>query len=131
MDVQQLKQLAGRLRALLEEASIAIGHSQALDLSASLVGLRNWPEVQTFPQRVRSQDLDLSTAARLAYRLDRKHSHPISLCQNRIFLRHGFVSTPIRVQLPSQVLGVAPAAYWLRYPVLYGALRADLENCLF
>jgi hypothetical protein len=78
MDTQQLKQLAGRLRALLEEASIVIGHSEALDLSASLVGLRNWPEVQAFPQRVRSQDFDLSAASRLAYRLVRKHSHEIS-----------------------------------------------------
>lgn len=58
MDTQQLKQLAGRLRALLEDAAVEIGHSQALDLSASLVGLRNWSEVQAFPQRVQAQELD-------------------------------------------------------------------------
>lgn len=81
MDTQQLKQLAGRLRAILEEGSIAIGHSQALDLSASLVGLRNWPEVQAFPQRVLSQDLDLSAAARLSYRLSRKHCYEVSASQ--------------------------------------------------
>lgn len=78
MDTQQLKQLAARLRAHLENASIVIGHSQALDLSASLVGLRNWPEVQAFPQKVRSQELDLSAVARLAFRLGRKHSHEVS-----------------------------------------------------
>jgi hypothetical protein len=81
MDTQQLKQLAGRLRAILEEGSIAIGHGQALDLSASLVGLRNWPEVQAFPQRVLSQDLDLSAVARLSYRLSRKHCYEISAPQ--------------------------------------------------
>lgn len=75
MDTQQLKQLAGRLRALLEDAAVEIGHSQALDLSASLVGLRNWPEVQTFPQRVQAQELDLSATARLAYRLANKYNH--------------------------------------------------------
>jgi hypothetical protein len=78
MDTQQLKRLAGRLRALLEDASVEIGHGQALDLSASLVGLRNWPEVQAFPQRVRAQDLDLSATARLAYRLAHKYQHEMS-----------------------------------------------------
>lgn len=78
METQQLKQLAGRVRALLEEASIIVGHSQALDLSAALVGLRNWPEVQAFPQLVSSQNLDLSATTRLAYRLDRKYGHQVS-----------------------------------------------------
>lgn len=78
MDTQQLKQLAGRLRAFLEDAAIEIGHGQALDLSASLVGLRNWPEVQAFPQRVQAQELDLSATARLAYRLARRHKHEVS-----------------------------------------------------
>lgn len=78
MNTQQLKQLAGRLRAFLEDAAIEIGHGQALDLSASLVGLRNWPEVQAFPQRVQAQELDLSATARLAYRLAHKHKHEVS-----------------------------------------------------
>ncbi|MES2741673.1 MAG: glyoxalase superfamily protein [Pseudomonadota bacterium] len=78
MDTQQLKQLAGRLRAFLEDAAVEIGHGQALDLSASLVGLRNWPEVQAFPQRVQAQELDLSATARLAYRLAHKYKHEAS-----------------------------------------------------
>ena len=64
MDTQQLKQLPGRLRALLEGAAVEIGLGQALDLSASLVGLRNWPEVQAFPQRVQAREHDLSATAR-------------------------------------------------------------------
>ncbi|CDG83112.1 glyoxalase superfamily protein [Janthinobacterium agaricidamnosum] len=78
MNTQQLKQLAVRLRALLEDAAVEIGHGQALDLSASLVGLRNWPEVQAFPQRVQAQELDLSATARLAYRLANKYNHEAS-----------------------------------------------------
>ena len=78
MDTQQLKQLAGCLRALLEDVAVEIGHGQALDLSASLVGLRNWPEVQAFPQRVQAQNLDLSATARLAYRLTHKYKHEVS-----------------------------------------------------
>lgn len=78
MDTQQLKQLAGRLRALLEDAAVEIGHGQSLDLSASLVGLRNWPEVQAFPQRVQAQELDLSATSRLAYRLANKYQHEVS-----------------------------------------------------
>jgi hypothetical protein len=78
MDTQQLKQLAGCLRALLEDSAIEIGHGQALDLSASLVGLRNWPEVQAFPRRVGAQELDLLATARLAYRLAHKYKHEVS-----------------------------------------------------
>lgn len=33
-------------------------HSQAPDRGTSLVRLRNWPEMQAFPQRVRWQELD-------------------------------------------------------------------------
>jgi hypothetical protein len=77
MDTQQLKELAARLRVLLQDAAVEIGHSQALDLSASLVGLRNWPEVQAFPQRVQAQELDQSATARLAYRLAHKYKHEI------------------------------------------------------
>lgn len=45
------------------------------------MGLRNWPEVQAFPQRVRSQDLDLSATTRLAYRLTRKYRYETSPSQ--------------------------------------------------
>lgn len=78
MDVQQLKLLAGRIRGLLEHASVTVTHNQALDLSGALVGLRNWPEVQAFPTRVAAAELDLAAAGRLAHRLHRKHSLELS-----------------------------------------------------
>jgi hypothetical protein len=69
MDVPQLKLLAGRVRALLQQSSAHIGHNQALDLVAALPGLRNWPEVVAFPDRVAACELDATSAARLAFRL--------------------------------------------------------------
>lgn len=72
MDIQQLKLLAGRIRGLLEQQGTHIGHSQALDTSAALPGLRNWPEVVAFPDRVAACQLDLAAAARLSYRLRAK-----------------------------------------------------------
>lgn len=73
MDIQQLKLLAGRIRDLLQQAQHSVGHSQALDLSAALPGLRNWPEVQAFPDRVAACELDLASANRLAFRLMKKY----------------------------------------------------------
>ena len=78
MDTQQLKQLAGRIRARLEDASIELGHGQALDLIAALPGLRNWPEVQAFPNRVQACVIDVGAAGRLAFRLERKYGYSIS-----------------------------------------------------
>lgn len=78
MNIQQLKQMAGRVRALLESASIHVGHSQALDLSAALAGLRNWPEVLAFSQRGQTVELDLVAVARLVYRLEHKHCYSIT-----------------------------------------------------
>lgn len=78
MDVQQLKLLAGRIRGLLENANVSVTHNQALDLSGALVGLRNWPEVQAFPSRVASAELDHAAASRLSHRLARKHGVEIS-----------------------------------------------------
>lgn len=78
MDVQQLKLLAGRIRDLLAQANVTVNHSQALDLSGALVGLRNWPEVQAFPSRVSAAQLDLAGTSRLAHRLHRKHGLELS-----------------------------------------------------
>jgi hypothetical protein len=69
MDLPQLKLLAGRVRGLLQQSSSIIGHSQALDLVAALPGLRNWPEVVAFPDRVGACELDVTSAGRLAFRL--------------------------------------------------------------
>ncbi len=41
MDMPQLKLLAGRVRGLLEQRDVSVGHSEALDLVAALPGLRN------------------------------------------------------------------------------------------
>jgi hypothetical protein len=101
MDTQQLKELAARLRVLLQDAGVEIGHGQALDLSASLVGLRNWPEVQAFPQRVKTQELDLSATARLAYRLAHKYKHEASSAELLQLLLP-----------PSNVQNVSPLQIW-------------------
>lgn len=74
MDVLQLKLLAGLVRGLLEQHNVPIGHSQSLDLIAALPGLRNWPEVNAFPDRVASCELNGGSTARLAHRLRSKHN---------------------------------------------------------
>lgn len=74
MDVPQLKLLAGLVRGLLEQHNVPIGHSQSLDLIAALPGLRNWPEVNAFPDRVAACVLDATSAGRLAFRLKSKHA---------------------------------------------------------
>lgn len=73
MDTSQLKSLAERVRAALHQNSVNIGHNQALDLIAALPGLRNWPEVVAFPERVAACELDAGSAGRLAFRLNKKH----------------------------------------------------------
>src|SRR5438309_2223890 len=73
MEIQQLKLLAGRLRGVLEQQDRPVTHGQALDLIAALPGLRNWPEVSAFSDRVGVCQLDVSTLNRLAYRLKRRH----------------------------------------------------------
>ncbi|GKT17003.1 hypothetical protein AVHY2522_13700 [Acidovorax sp. SUPP2522] len=72
MDIQQLKLLAGRVRGLLEQSQHSVGHNQSLDLIAALPGLRNWPEVQAFPDRVATCQLDATSCSRLAFRLKKK-----------------------------------------------------------
>lgn len=69
MEIQQLKVLASRIRDLLRIDSAPIGHNKSLDVSAAIVGLRNWPEVSAFPERVAQTSFDLQATARLAYRL--------------------------------------------------------------
>lgn len=78
MDIQQLKLLAGRIRGLLEQSHHSIGHNQSLDLIAALPGLRNWPEVQAFPDRVAACELDVASAGRLAFRLKKRFALELS-----------------------------------------------------
>lgn len=78
MDIQQLKLLAGSVRALVQRANHALGHNQSLDLIAALPGLRNWPEVMSFPDRVAACELDAASASRLAFRLKKKFGLELS-----------------------------------------------------
>ena len=78
MEIPQLKLLAGRVRALLQQTSRSIGHSQALDLVAAVPGLRNWPEVIAFPDRVAACELDTVSGGRLAFRLKKKFDIELS-----------------------------------------------------
>ena len=66
MDVQQLKLFAGRVRGLLQQSQVRVGHNKSLELVAALAGLRNWPEVLAFPERVASSDLGLTAVDRLS-----------------------------------------------------------------
>ena len=72
MDLQQLKLLAGNIRAFVQQADIQIGHNESLDIAAALPGLRNWPEVLAFPDRVSAFTLDIVSANRLAARLNKR-----------------------------------------------------------
>lgn len=78
MDVQQLKLLAGRIRGLLEQQNHNISHNQALDTSAALPGLRNWPEVMAFPDRVAACQLNAVATQRLSHRLRKRFSAEFS-----------------------------------------------------
>lgn len=78
MDLPQLKLLAGRIRVLLEQSNHSLGYNQALDLVAALPGLRSWPEVLAFPDRVAACELDLAASGRLAFRLKKKFEMEIS-----------------------------------------------------
>lgn len=78
MDIQQLKLLAERVRVLLQKYNHTVGYNQSLDLIAALPGLRNWPEVQAFPDRVVDCALDGASAGRLAFRLKRKFDLELS-----------------------------------------------------
>ncbi len=78
MELQQLKALAANVRSMLEQSGHPIGHSQSLDLIAALPGLRNWPEVIAFPERVRACDTDAVSLGRLAFRVNKATSKSIT-----------------------------------------------------
>ncbi|MBI5925875.1 MAG: hypothetical protein HY836_09785 [Aquabacterium sp.] len=85
MDIQQLKLSAELVRDLLKACDVRIGHSQALDLVAALPGLRNWPEVLAFPDRVSACTVDAFSVARLAGRLCDKYG--VDLLSPEVLLR--------------------------------------------
>jgi hypothetical protein len=78
MDLEQLQLLAGRIRDLLQDSNHPIGRNHSLDLIAALPGLRCWPEVRAFPDRVAACKLDESSAERLAARLKKKFKLSLS-----------------------------------------------------
>jgi hypothetical protein len=78
MDIPQLKLLAARVRDLLQQSECTIGHNQSLDVIAALPGLRNWPEVQAFPDRVSACELDEVSTGRLSFRLRKKFEVELS-----------------------------------------------------
>jgi hypothetical protein len=78
MDTQQLKLWAGFVRGLLQPSHPSLGHSQSLDLISALPGLRNWPEVMAFPDRVAATELDSTSTGRLAFRLKKRYAVDMS-----------------------------------------------------
>ena len=78
MDAGQLKLLGARVRELLAEWDIGISYGQALDLVAALPGLRDWPEVVAFPNRVTARDIDLEATNRLGRRIRAKCGERLS-----------------------------------------------------
>lgn len=73
MNAEQLKELAGRARRALAKTGIEITHAQSLDLIAAVAGLRNWPEVKSFPDRVAETVFGEASARRVAYRASNTH----------------------------------------------------------
>jgi hypothetical protein len=127
MDVPQLKLLAGQVRSLLKESSAIIGHGQALDLVAALPGLRNWPEVIAFPERVAACQLDSASTGRLAFRLKRNFSREFT--PNEL-LSALVPSTPGSVGLALQVWpgGPPPGVYVTTSQQAISALMAVYEE---
>ncbi|MFL9954609.1 hypothetical protein PQR21_32885 [Paraburkholderia nemoris] len=78
MDTQQLKLLAGLVRGLLQPSHPSLAHGQSLDLISALPGLRNWPEVMAFPDRVAAAELDITSTGRLAFRLKKRYAVDMS-----------------------------------------------------
>jgi hypothetical protein len=68
MDAEQLKLLAAKLRDSLPR-EVALSRGQSLDLIAALPGLRNWPEVRAFPERLVTREYDLDAMDRLSRRI--------------------------------------------------------------
>ena len=124
MDIQQMKLLAARVRALLQQANCTINHGQALDLTAALPGLRNWPEVQSFPDRLTTTQLDATSLGRLAFRLQKR-------C-NVTFTREELLAAldpQARPDLPQiWPLGPAPGVYLTTEQAAINALLERFEE---
>ena len=69
MDVARLKSLSVSLREAVAAHGVTVSHGQALDLIAAVPGLRDWPEVIAFPDRVAACRLDADAVERIARRV--------------------------------------------------------------
>jgi hypothetical protein len=72
MDAEQLKLLAGRLADWLAHHQHLVKHGHTLDFMAAIPGLRNWPEVLSFPERVANAEISELACQRLAQRITKK-----------------------------------------------------------
>lgn len=110
MELKELSDLAVLVRAYLGKSKVEINHSQSLDTIAAIPGLRNWPEVRSFPQRVAAARLDLTSANRLAYRLEHKHKHSVAATDLLLMLtpQQGAAELPPPEIWPA---GPAPGVY--------------------
>ena len=126
MDIPQLKLLAGRVRGLLQRSSTIVGHSQALDLVAALPGLRNWPEVMAFPERVAATELDGLAARRLAFRL--KNSVALEFAPNDLLLALEPEGGPQRAVLQVWPGGPPAGVYVTTSPASIEALLSRYEE---
>lgn len=110
MDPQLLKLWAARTRDLLAQAQHTVGHNQSLDVIAALPGLRSWPEVMAFPERVQATPLDLTATGRLAFRLTRKFGLQITAGELLTLFRPGD-ATPTAEALQLWPAGPAAGVY--------------------
>ena len=127
MDIQQLKLLAERVRVLLQKSNHTVGYNQSLDLIAALPGLRNWPEVQAFPDRVADCELDGASAGRLAFRFKRKFD--LELSPNAILTALGAPGGKKAPRAPQiWPTGPVPGVYITMSPAAIDALLFQYDD---
>lgn len=79
MDHTHLNQLAKQLHTFLKpQLGPAFKLGQAQDLIAALPGLRNWPEVRAFPQKLEGLELNPQTLERLSRRIEERFQAQVS-----------------------------------------------------
>lgn len=129
MDMPQLKLLAARVRGLLDQHDVAVGHNQSLDLIAALPGLRNWPEVMAFPDRVAACELTAHTVGRLAHRLRSKHSTSFDAIELMTALQPPQLAQPAVSPVPDVwPTGPAPGVYVTTSQQAINALLKQYED---
>lgn len=109
MVLEQLRLRAGSLRQFLAKRDFPLSHNQALDLLAAAPGLRSWPEVNAFQEKVASVELDLRAAGRLARRIATKGGPEVEEAELlRLLQAEGDTAAPDLAVWPD---GPAPGIY--------------------